>query len=164
MFENILFAISGMAEVGGEAPDLPESLDFATGIFAAVLFVMSLFAYRRTNMKRLLFVSAAFGLYAFRAILPSLEIILPTSRGNNHYCNTVINRICNPCIILCSNSEKELKIGKAFCSYSGNLLPILCEISLTKLRIQILWEKKNPSVHLYTVFEPYRTSIFYMWI
>ncbi|MDE1724939.1 MAG: hypothetical protein KGH76_03450 [Thaumarchaeota archaeon] len=78
MFENILFAISGMTEVGGEAPDLPESLDFATGIFAAFLFVMSLFAYRRTKMKRLLFVSAAFGLYAFRAILPRLEIILPT--------------------------------------------------------------------------------------
>ena len=78
MFENILFAISGMAEVGGEAPDLLESLDFATGVFAAFLFVMSLFAYKRTRMKRLLFVSAAFGLYAFRAILPRLEIILPT--------------------------------------------------------------------------------------
>lgn len=78
MFENILFAISGMSEVGGEAPDLPESLDFATGIFAAFLFAVSLFAYRRTKMKRLLFVSAAFGLYAFRAILPRLEILLPT--------------------------------------------------------------------------------------
>ncbi|MDE1727780.1 MAG: hypothetical protein KGI02_08220 [Thaumarchaeota archaeon] len=78
MFENILFAISRMAEVGGEAPDLPESLDFATGIFAAFLLVVSLFAYKRTKMKRLLFVSAAFGLYAFRAILSRLEIILPT--------------------------------------------------------------------------------------
>lgn len=78
MLGNILFAISGMTEVGGEAPDLPESLDFATGIFAAILFVMSLFAYRRTKMKRLIFVSAAFGLYAFRAILPRLEIILPS--------------------------------------------------------------------------------------
>lgn len=78
MFENILFAVSGMSEVGGEAPDLPESLDFATGIFAAFLFVVSLFAYRHTKMKRLLFVSAAFGLYAFRAILPRLEILLPT--------------------------------------------------------------------------------------
>lgn len=78
MFEHILFAISGMSEIGGEVPDLPESLDFATGIFAAFLFVISLFAYRRTKMKRLLFVSAAFGLYAFRAILPRLEILLPT--------------------------------------------------------------------------------------
>lgn len=78
MFEQILFVISGMSEVGGEAPDLPESIDFATGIFAAFLFVVSLFAYKRTKMKRLLFVSAAFGLYAFRAILPRLEILLPT--------------------------------------------------------------------------------------
>lgn len=78
MFENIILAISGMSEIGGEGPDLSESLDFATGVFAAFLFVVSLFAYRRTKMKRLLFVSAAFGLYAFRAILPRLEIILPT--------------------------------------------------------------------------------------
>ncbi len=78
MFEHILFAINGLTEVGGETPDLPESLDFATGIFAAFLLVVSLFAYRRTKMTRLLFVSAAFGLYAFRAILPRLEILLPT--------------------------------------------------------------------------------------
>jgi hypothetical protein len=78
VFEYILFAINGLTEVGGETPDLPESLDFATGIFAAFLLVVSLFAYRRTKMKRLLFVSAAFGLYAFRAILPRLEILLPT--------------------------------------------------------------------------------------
>ncbi|MHB8602766.1 MAG: hypothetical protein ACYC6W_03420 [Nitrosotalea sp.] len=78
MFEHILFAINGLTEVGGETPDLPESLDFATGIFAAFLLVLSLFAYRRTKMTRLLFVSAAFGLYAFRAILPRLEILLPT--------------------------------------------------------------------------------------
>lgn len=77
MFESILFAISGMRELGGEAPDLPESLDFATGIFAAFLLAVSLFAYRRTKMKRLLFVSAAFGLYSFRAILPRMDIILP---------------------------------------------------------------------------------------
>lgn len=78
MFESILFAISGMSEIGGEGPDLSESLDLATGIFAAFLLAVSLFAYKRTKMKRLLFVSAAFGLYAFRAILPRLEIILPT--------------------------------------------------------------------------------------
>ena len=78
MLQQILFAISGMAEVGGEAPDLSESLDFATGIFAVFLLAVSLFAYRRTKLTRLLFVSAAFGLYAFRAILPRLEIFLPS--------------------------------------------------------------------------------------
>lgn len=78
MLQHILFAISGMSEIGGERPDLSESLDFATGIFAAFLLVVSLFAYRRTKLTRLLFVSAAFGLYAFRAILPRLEIYLPS--------------------------------------------------------------------------------------
>ena len=78
MIQNILFVISGMSEIGSEGPDLSESLDFATGIFAAFLLVISLFAYRRTKLKRLLFVSAAFGLYAFRTILPRLDIYLPT--------------------------------------------------------------------------------------
>lgn len=78
MLHNIFWAVGNMTEVGGEMPDLPESLDFATGIFAAVLLVMSLLAYKRTNLKRLLFVSAAFGLYAFRAILPRMEILLPS--------------------------------------------------------------------------------------
>jgi len=77
MLEGISFATAKVVEVGGEAPDLPESIDFATGIFAAVLLVMSLIAYRRTNLTRLVFVSAAFGLYAIRAILPRMEIYLP---------------------------------------------------------------------------------------
>jgi hypothetical protein len=75
---NFFLNAGNMTEVGGEIPDLPESLDFATGIFAAVLLVISLLAYKRTNLTRLLFVSAAFGLYAFRAILPRLEIVLPS--------------------------------------------------------------------------------------
>ncbi len=78
MLGQILFAISGMSEIGNEAPDFSESIDFATGIFAAFLLAVSLFAYRRTKLTRLLFVSAAFGLYAFRAILPRLDIYLPT--------------------------------------------------------------------------------------
>ena len=78
MLQQILFAISGISEIGNETPDLSESLDFATGIFAAFLLVVSLFAYRRTKLTRLLFVSAAFGLYVFRAILPRLEIYLPS--------------------------------------------------------------------------------------
>jgi hypothetical protein len=78
LLEQILFAVNGLTEVGGESPDFQESLDFATGIFAAFLLVVSLFAYRRTKLTRLLFVSAAFGIYAFRAILPRMEIFLPS--------------------------------------------------------------------------------------
>lgn len=78
MLEHILFVTSGIREVGGEVGDLSESLDFATGIFAAILLVISLVVYRRTHLTRILFVSAAFGLYAFRAILPRLDIFLPS--------------------------------------------------------------------------------------
>lgn len=78
MLEQILMVINGLTEVGGESPDLQESLDFATGIFAAFLLILSLFAYRRTKLTRLLFVSAAFGIYAFRALLPRLDIFLPS--------------------------------------------------------------------------------------
>ncbi|MHB8546337.1 MAG: hypothetical protein ACYDAJ_06185 [Nitrosotalea sp.] len=77
MMEHVFFVTNGIRELGGEVPDLPESLDFATGIFAAFLLVVSLFAYRRTKLTRLLFVSAAFGIYAFRALLPRLDIFLP---------------------------------------------------------------------------------------
>ncbi|HWY34607.1 MAG TPA: hypothetical protein VNX68_08170 [Nitrosopumilaceae archaeon] len=73
---NILLMFNSISE-GGEPPILPASLDFASGIFAAFLLALSLLAYKRTKMKRLLFVSAAFGLFAFRAIIPRLDLFLP---------------------------------------------------------------------------------------
>lgn len=82
MIQSIFFVTNGMTEIGSEMPDIPESLDFATGIFAVFLLVMALVAYKRTNLTRLVFVSAAFGLYAFRAILPRLEIFLPSVEAN----------------------------------------------------------------------------------
>jgi len=60
-----------------DQPLLSESLDFASGIFAAFLLVISLFAYRRTKLTRLIFVSAAFALYSFRTIIPRSDIIFP---------------------------------------------------------------------------------------
>ncbi len=77
MLENILLIIQNASEGGDEKYILPESLDFATGIFAAFLLALSLVAYQRTKVKRLLFVSAAFGLFSFRAIIPRLDLILP---------------------------------------------------------------------------------------
>lgn len=77
MLENILLIIQNTTEVGGEQPILPASLDFASGIFAAFLLALSLLAYKRTKMKRLLFVSVAFGLFSFRAIIPRLDLFLP---------------------------------------------------------------------------------------
>jgi hypothetical protein len=81
MLESILFATNGVKEVG-EVNDFAESLDFATGIFAAILLVISLVVYRRTHMTRIIFVSAAFGLYAFRAILPRMDIFIPFLESN----------------------------------------------------------------------------------
>jgi|SRR5579872_3127190 len=76
MLGNILLMFNSISE-GVEQPILPASLDFASGIFAAFLLALSLLAYKRTKMKRLLFVSAAFGLFAFRAIIPRLDLFLP---------------------------------------------------------------------------------------
>jgi hypothetical protein len=82
MIEHMLFATAGLKEVGGEVGDFAESLDFATGIFAVILLVISLVVYRRTHLTRIIFVSAAFGLYAFRAMLPRLDIFLPSIESN----------------------------------------------------------------------------------
>jgi uncharacterized membrane protein YhfC len=76
MLGNILLMFNSISE-GGEQPILPASLDFASGIFAAFLLALSLLAYKRTKMKRLLFVSAAFGLFSFRAIIPRLDLFFP---------------------------------------------------------------------------------------
>lgn len=77
MLGNILLIIKNISEGEGEQPTIPASLDFASGIFAAFLLVISLLAYRHTKLKRLLFVSVAFGLFSFRAIIPRLDIFLP---------------------------------------------------------------------------------------
>ena len=45
MIHSVFFAANGMTEVGGEMPDIPESLEFASGIFAAGLLGMSRRAY-----------------------------------------------------------------------------------------------------------------------
>ena len=82
MLDHILFVINSVSEVGGEVNDLSESLDFATGIFAAILLAISLVVYRRTHLTRIIFVTPAFGLYAFRAILPRLDVFLPTLESN----------------------------------------------------------------------------------
>jgi len=61
----ILFLIGGI----GEQFEITDIIDFATGVFAAVLLVLSLLSYRNVRAKRLLFVSAAFGLYSIREII-----------------------------------------------------------------------------------------------
>ncbi|HET7147603.1 MAG TPA: hypothetical protein VFI73_03805 [Candidatus Nitrosopolaris sp.] len=50
---------------------------FGSGIFAAFLFALSLLAYRNLLTKRLLLVSAAFGIFAIHAIVSKLDLFTP---------------------------------------------------------------------------------------
>lgn len=58
------------AEEGEEAEEV---LDFAIAIFAFVLFALSLSAYRRTGLRRLLLVSVAFALFAVEVGIGQLD-------------------------------------------------------------------------------------------
>ena len=57
--------------------DLAKIFDFGTGVFATILFALSLIAYKNLRSKRLLFVSAAFALFAIRTIVSRLDLLLP---------------------------------------------------------------------------------------
>jgi integral membrane sensor domain MASE1 len=59
-----------------------ELLNFAIGAFSIVLLVLSLSAYRRTHMNRLLLVSAAFGLFALEVVVDQLDFfVFPLSEN-----------------------------------------------------------------------------------
>lgn len=51
-----------------------ELLNLGSGLLATVLFILTLIAYKRTNRKRLLYVSAAFLLFALKGFLMSTEL------------------------------------------------------------------------------------------
>ena len=57
--------------------DVAEIFDFGSGIFAAILFVLSLIAYRKVKLKKILFVAIAFGLFAVHTILSRLDLFMP---------------------------------------------------------------------------------------
>ncbi len=57
--------------------DLEEVFSLAVGFFALFLFAISLRAYKRTHLKKLLLVSAAFGLFAVKTFLYHLDLLIP---------------------------------------------------------------------------------------
>jgi integral membrane sensor domain MASE1 len=60
-----------------------ELLNFAIGAFSLVLLALSLSAYRRTHLKRLLLVSAAFGLFALEVVVNQLDFfVFPLSENS----------------------------------------------------------------------------------
>src|SRR5689334_11999314 len=57
--------------------DIAEIFDFGSGIFAFLLFGLSLVAYRNTRMRKILFVSVAFGLFGLRTVISHLDVFVP---------------------------------------------------------------------------------------
>jgi hypothetical protein len=57
--------------------DIAEIFDFGSGIFAALLCGLSLVAYKKIKLKRILFVSIAFGLFAIRTIVSHFDLFVP---------------------------------------------------------------------------------------
>lgn len=56
-----------------EGFETQEGLDLAIAIFALILLALSLSAYRKTRLKRLLIVSVAFGLFAVEVGIGQLD-------------------------------------------------------------------------------------------
>ena len=68
-----LFLQTDIAE-GEEWYDRIESvIQAAIGIFSLLLLALSILAYRRTGMKKIIFAAIAFSLFAIQLILESLE-------------------------------------------------------------------------------------------
>ena len=57
--------------------DIAEIFEFGSGIFAALLCALSLSAYKKIKLKRILFVSIAFGLFAIRTIVSHIDLFIP---------------------------------------------------------------------------------------
>lgn len=58
--------------------NVADIFDIAGGIFAAILCVLSISAYRRIKVKNMLMVAIAFGIFAIHAIVSRLDVFIPT--------------------------------------------------------------------------------------
>ena len=65
------------ASAGDDRENISDIFVFGSGIFAGILLVLSLIAYKNLKDKKLLFVSAAFGIFAIHAMLSKLDILTP---------------------------------------------------------------------------------------
>ena len=57
--------------------NIAEVFDFSSGLFAALLCGLSLIAYKKIKLKRILFVTIAFGLFAIRTIVSEFDLFMP---------------------------------------------------------------------------------------
>jgi len=60
----------------GQGFEAEEILDLAIAAFAVVLLALSLSAYRKTRLNRLLIVSAAFALFAVEVVIRQLDVFV----------------------------------------------------------------------------------------
>ena len=66
---------------GGGGPSFQELLaeifDLGSGIFAAIILIISLIAYRKLKSWRILLISSAFALFCARSVLSRLDVFMP---------------------------------------------------------------------------------------
>ena len=67
-------AAAGIQAIVGA--ELDEILSLAVGGCAVILLIITLLAYRKTNLTRLLLVSVAFGLFAVKTVVRHLDILV----------------------------------------------------------------------------------------
>lgn len=73
--EHLLQVISPLVNFDDRL-ESQEVLDGAVGLFALVLLALSLSAYHKTHLRRLLMVSAAFGLFAVDVAVRQLDSLV----------------------------------------------------------------------------------------
>jgi hypothetical protein len=56
---------------------LAEIFDLGSGIFAAIILIISLIAYRKLKSWRILLISSAFALFCARSVLSRLDVFMP---------------------------------------------------------------------------------------
>lgn len=74
-----------------------ELLNVAIGAFALLLLALSLSAYRRTRLRRLLVVSAAFGLFAVEVLVNQLDVFVFTV---GYSTDQIVSAVLDFCILL----------------------------------------------------------------
>ena len=63
-----------------EANDI---IDFASGLFAAFLLILSVIAYRNVKTRKLLYVSIAFALFSLTTLIARLDFFIPEAESTN---------------------------------------------------------------------------------
>ena len=91
---------------------IDDGLEIGIGIFSLILFALSITAYRNTGIKKILFASAAFGLFA-------VQMIGDATEGLFEIIPEEIKDMLIPSItlvifdiILCRNSQEKINYDK----------------------------------------------------